>query len=509
MRVDSILVNGNIRTMDPQNQVVRWVAIDQGKIFSIGILDGDMPQTDCPIDLAGRTVLPGFIDSHTHGTLTGISLLSIDFRETKSLDEVFEKLNRKCKNTPEGILVTGTNLSAETLKEHRLPTRKELDAISTTHPIQLHHVTMHGCVLNSLAMELAGIDSNMRGVGVYDDGTCNGILSDDVVYVEASNRISSSIPASTIKSYITNFTESVLPKGVTTVHSLDAQDLPEEADVWQQLRGNHPVHVVNYVESMDVEWVRQLGYPRVGGCLCLDGSRIIKTMALYEPYNREKDRGVLYYDDETVYQFMSKAHARNMQFAMHAAGDRAIDQYLNAYARVVKEQGRKDLRHRIEHFSLPSQRAIEMAAEHQLALPMQPSFPQLWDDPANSAYGEIFGRDRADRMEPFHDICMAGGRICGGSDSPITPVDPLNGIHACVNETNPRRRLGVTEAIQLFTINGAWAAHEDKIKGTIEAGKLADLVILNSDPYDDPKNIRDISVEMTIVEGRLAYVASA
>jgi predicted amidohydrolase YtcJ len=92
MRVDSILVNGNIRTMDPQNQVVRWVAIDQGKIFSIGILDGDMPQTDCPIDLAGRTVLPGFIDSHTHGTLTGISLLSIDFRETKSLDEVFEKL---------------------------------------------------------------------------------------------------------------------------------------------------------------------------------------------------------------------------------------------------------------------------------------------------------------------------------------------------------------------------------------------------------------------------------
>jgi predicted amidohydrolase YtcJ len=132
--------------------------------------------------------------------------------------------------------VTGTNLSAETLKEHRLPTRKELDAISTIHPIQLHHVTMHGCVLNSLAMELAEVDSNMRGVGLYDDGTCNGILSDDVVYVEASNRISSSIPASTIKSYITNFTESVLPKGVTTVHSLDAQDLPEEADVWQQLR---------------------------------------------------------------------------------------------------------------------------------------------------------------------------------------------------------------------------------------------------------------------------------
>jgi predicted amidohydrolase YtcJ len=505
MKVDMILKNGNIRTMDQNLTVVRWVAINKGKIVSLGNLDGNQPESDCCVNLKGRTVLPGFIDSHTHGTLTGISLLSVDFRAASSLEEVFQMLNEKCQDTLDGEVVTGTNLSAETLKEHRLPTRKELDAISTSHLIQLHHVTMHGCVLNSLAMATAGVYSSMRGVELGEDGTPNGTLSDDTVYYEASSKISESVTASTIRAYITNFTASVLPHGVTTVHSLDAQDLPKEPEVWSQLQGEHPIHVINYVESMDVEWVRQLGYPRVGGCICLDGSRILRTMALNKPYRGMQDRGVLYYDDETVYQFMSKAHALDMQFAMHAAGDRAIDQYINAYARVVKEQGRKDLRHRIEHFSLPSQRAIEMAVEHQFALPMQPAFPQLWDDPEDSVYATIFGRNRAARMESFHDILLAGGRISGGSDSPITPVDPLNGIHACVNAPNSHRKLGITEAIKLFTINGAWAAHEENQKGTIEVGKLADLVVLGKDPYQEQKQINNIPVEMTIVEGKIAF----
>lgn len=508
MRVDSILMNGTIRTMDQAMQVMRWVALDQGKIVSLGTHDGNMPQTDCLIDLAGRTVLPGFIDSHTHGTLTGISLLSLDFREATSLEEVYEKLNEKCKETPAKDLVTGTNLSAETLRERRLPTRKELDLISKTHPIQLHHVTMHGCVLNSMAMALSGVDPGMRGVETDEDGLANGIISDDTAYLEACTQISASTPASTVEAYIKNYANSVLPQGVTTVHSLDAQDLPSEPELWNNLRRELPVHVINYVESLDVDWVRQLGYPRVGGCICLDGSRIMKTMALHQPYAGSQECGILYYDDETVYQFMSRAHALDMQFAMHAAGDRAIDQYLKAYERVIKEQGKKDLRHRIEHFSLPTKRAIELAAEYQIVLPMQPAFPQLWDEPGNSVYEGLFGRDRADLVEPLHDVLQAGAVVCGGSDSPITPVNPLNGIHACVNATNPRRKLGITDAIQLFTINGAWAAHEEKIKGTIEVGKLADLVVLDGDPYDAPEKIRDISVAMTIVEGKLAYVAS-
>jgi predicted amidohydrolase YtcJ len=506
MKVDSILMNGTVRTMDSTMQVMRWVAIHQGKIVSLGTHDGNMPQTDCLIDLAGRTVLPGFIDSHTHGTLTGISLLSVDLRESTSLEEVFEKLDEKCKETPEGDLVTGTNLSAETLKEHRLPTRKELDTISKTHPIQLHHVTMHGCVLNSMAMDLSGVTPGMRGVETDEDGQPNGTISDDTAYLEACTRISASTPPSTVESYIKQYANSVLSQGVTTMHSLDAQDLPSEPELWNSLRGTLPVHIINYVESLDVDWVRQLGYPRVGGCICLDGSRIMKTMALYQPYAGTQECGVLYYDDETVYRFMSRAHDLDMQFAMHAAGDRAIDQYLKAYKRVIKEQGHKDLRHRIEHFSLPTKRAIELAVEYQIVLPMQPAFPQLWDEPGNSVYEELFGRGRADRVEPLHDVLQAGGIICGGSDSPITPVNPLNGIHACVNTPNPHRNLSVTEAIQLFTINGAWAAHEEKIKGSIEVGKLADLVVLNADPYQSPTKIRDISVEMTIVAGRLAYM---
>jgi len=505
MKVDLILKNGNIRTMDLSQTVVRWVAIHKGKIVSLGDLDGNQPESDCCIDLNGRTVLPGFIDTHTHGSLTGISLSSIDVREDSSLEGIFEKIRARCQSTPTGGLVTVTNLAAENLKENRFPTRKELDKISSLHPIQIHHVTMHGCVLNSLAMEIAQVDSGMRGVETYDDGSPNGILSDDTVYFEASNRISASTPEATIESYITSFTSSVLPKGVTTVHSLDAQDLPGDTEVWHHLMGTHPVHVVNYVESLDVDHVRALGYPRVGGCICLDGSRIMRTMALNQPYEGSTESGALYYDDETIYRFMSRAHSLDMQFAMHAAGDRAIDQYLRIYQRVVKEQGRKNLRHRIEHFSLPSQQAIELAAEYQIALPMQPAFAKLWDVPANSVYEKLFGRQRADRVEPFREILAAGCTVCGGSDSPVTPIDPLGGIHALVNSPHPQRTLDITSAIKLFTINGAWAAHEETQKGTIEVGKLADLVVLSKDPYLEQSRIKDIPVEITIVEGKIAF----
>lgn len=506
MKADVILHNGNIRTMDSALRVARWVAIRDGRIAAVGDTEGNRPETDCIIDLNRHTVLPGFIDTHTHGILTGISLMSIDLRDACSIDEVLEKVSLVCKNTPEGEIVTGTNLSAEMLKENRLPTLRELDAASKAHPIQLHHVTMHGCVLNSLAMALAGVDTGMRGVETYEDGSANGIISDDTAYLEACSRISASTSPATVEAYIRSFADAVLSQGVTTAHSLDAQDLPSEPEIWNNIRDTLPVHVVNYVESLEVDWVRRLGYPRVGGCICLDGSRLMKTMALYQPYIGSAGNGVLYYDDETIYRFMSRAHELDMQFAMHAAGDRAIDQYFKAYERVVNEQGRKNLRHRIEHFSMPTERAIELAAHYELVLPMQPAFPQLWDVPGCSIYEGLFGKDRADLVEPFNDIIRKGGLVCGGSDSPVTLVNPLSGIHACVNDPNSHRTLSVTEAINLFTKNGAWAAHEEKEKGTIEAGKLADLVVLDRDPYKVPEKIKDIQVQMTIVAGKMAYM---
>jgi len=491
--------------MDHALNKYRWLAISDGKIAALGNRDDYPKEVHKVIDLKNRTVLPGFIDSHTHGSLTGLSLSSVDLREAASIDELLAMIKKKADHTGEGIAVIGTNMSAERLKENRLPTMLELDEASSRHPILIHHVTMHGCVMNSAAYKISQLNTEMDGVGTYEDGTPNGIISDDTAYYTGVGNLMKSLSEDTIKSYIRMFTDSLPAVGVTTVHTLDGQDLPMDAPVWHRMQGNHPVHVVNYLETLDVQKAKSMGYPRVGGCIALDGSRVMKTMALYEPYANSPGRGTLYYTDDTIYKFMSEAHANDMQLSLHVGGERAIDQFIFTLYRVEKEQGFKDLRHRPEHFSMPSDRAIELAVELRLALPMQPSFTALWDDPKDSLYVKNLGFERALRMEPFAEIINKGGIICGGSDSPITPVNPLAGIHQAVNDPNSFRTVGLTDAIKMFTVNGAWAAHEENMKGTLEVGKLADLVVLDKDPYACQGKINEIQIEMTFVEGKIVY----
>lgn len=508
MIFDTLFINGNILSMDHALNKYRWLAISNGKIAALGNHEDYPREVPNVIDLNNHTVLPGFIDSHTHGSLTGLSLASVDLREAASIDGLLTMVKEKAEHTEEGVAVIGTNVSAEKLKENRLPLRLELDKVSSRHPILIHHVTMHGCVMNSSAYDISQLNTKMDGVETYEDGTPNGIISDDSAYYTGVGNIMKSLSEDTIESYIKMFTDSLPVVGVTTVHTLDGQDLPMDAPVWHRTQGKHPIHVINYLETLDVGKAKSMGYPRVGGCIALDGSRVMKTMALNEPYENSPGRGTLYFTDDTIYRFMAEAHANDMQLSLHVGGERAIDQFLFNLYRVEKEQGFKDLRHRPEHFSMPSGKAIELAVELNLALPMQPGFTELWDDPKDSLYVKNLGPDRARRMEPFAEIIKKGGIICGGSDSPITPVNPLRGIHQAVNDPNSFRAVGLTDAVKMFTVNGAWAAHEENRKGTLGAGKLADLVVLDKDPYTCQSGICDIQIEMTMVEGNIVYERS-
>jgi predicted amidohydrolase YtcJ len=154
---------------------------------------------------------------------------------------------------------------------------------------------------------------------------------------------------------------------------------------------------------------------------------------------------------------------------------------------------------------MPADRHIEMAVELELALPMQPIFTKIWDTEKNSLYKQRFGKKRAENVEPLAKIVRAGGKICGSSDSPVTEIDPLAGIDACVNNPAESRRISLDEALKIFTINGAWAAHEEKERGSIEVGKAADMVVLDRSPYAAPEEISNLQVEMTFVEGKLLY----
>jgi hypothetical protein len=218
--------------------------------------------------------------------------------------------------------------------------------------------------------------------------------------------------------------------------------------------------------------------------------------------------GDLYIPEDKLDAFVLEAHTAGLQVGVHAIGDRAVDMAVGAYKKALEAVPRDDCRHRVEHFYVPTDWAIEQACALGLALPMQPAFSWSCDVQGASDYEHYWGKERADRAEPFPRLCALGLRVSGGSDSPITPIDPLLGIHSAVNNPNPIRRVGVDDALRMFTVHGAWAGREEHEKGTIAVGKLADLVVLAADPRTDTAAIKDIPVDMTVCAGRVTWSAA-
>jgi predicted amidohydrolase YtcJ len=510
MIFDLILIGANIITLNKKNLgnlsklCNGWIGIKDGKISAIE--NGtEYPDSSKVWDLKGASILPGFCDSHVHGTLTGNALSSVDLGIANSIPDVLDMLAEECRNNPDNDIIIASNFLAENMRENRYPRMNELDKISGSHKLIIYHQSLHGCILNSSAFAASGLQPAMTGVETINE-IPTGLVNDDVPYYTAVNNLMAKMDESLLKKFMKSCSDYAISKGITSIHSLNGGDFQVDMPGWILYEDTIPIHIVNYWETLDVETVKRYHQKQVGGCICLDGTRILRTMALNEPYSdMPNTRGVLYYKDDEIYNFISKAHSNDMQCAMHAAGERAIEQYITLLNKVVKEQGKKDLRHRIEHFSMPTKKHMEMAAEMQLALPMQPIFSAIWDDGEESIYKQRFGKERAERIEPIADIIKEGGIICGGSDSPVTPMNPLEGINACVNNPNPNRNISLTEALKIYTINGAWATREEHLRGTIEVGKIADLVILDTDPYEKLKSIKDISVIGTIINGNIEF----
>ena len=505
MKFDLLMYNGSIVTVDESNPRARWAGIKDGKIEAVGSNSPPLMQSIKNVDLDGATLLPGLIDSHVHGTLTGLALKSSDLSEAKSKKQVLEAVSRHQSRGGTGNMVTAVNLAMSTMSKNEIPSAKELDEISSTQIIILFDKSLHGMVLNSLGIQEAGLQSGMVGVEL-ENGHLTGTVTDDTSYYQGIRNLMKDSGEELLVGFQEAVCNEALKKGITSIHSLDGGDFVVDMPGWVINRKNLPINVVNYWETMDFEEVTKYGLSRIGGCICLDGTRALHTMALFEPYrDRPSTRGFLYYSDDVIYQFIKEAHEKDMQCALHATGERAIDQHINILKQVILEQGDKDLRHRIEHFSMPTEKHIEWAVEMNLALPMQPSFSMEWDEGAGSLYKTRFGKERASRVEPLSKIVRSGGKVCGGSDSPVTKLDSLYGIDACVNNPDPSRRIPLMEAIRSFTINNAWAAHEDDVRGSIEVGKVADLVLLDMDLEKTKKSVQEASTRATFVKGNLAY----
>lgn len=508
MKFDAVYYNGTIISMDREETKYDWIAVKDGKVAGLGYgaFNGEANKR---FDLEGNTVLPGLCDCHVHVMTAGTMLNSVMLQDCTCIEDVLSLLEERCLAEPGDGWVYGFNFLDQYIKENRYPTKFELDRISHGHKVIVFAASMHGNAYNSKVDEIAAVPAGFPGVEVDEKGEPIGVYTSDEATFYAQNNIWGSFSDDEIWKFVQDCADYAVTQGVTAIHGLFGQFVEGDRDVDIVLarKDQLPIDLTVFHQTWESGEAASRGLSRVGGCLTLDGAAFEHTMACFTPYaDKPELRGMLYHTDEEVYDFVSKAHARNMQCTMHAVGERAIDQLLYTYLRVFSEQGRKDIRHRLEHFCLPTDEQIEMAKELDLILSMQPSFSFFWDG-AGGEFANVVGRERADRMDPFNKLIEKGVTLLSGSDAPVAPIQPLTYLAHCVNGYNKVRNISVTEAIKMCTVNAAYANNEEKEKGSLEIGKTADMAVISKNPYQiaGTDEIFDMEVLATIKDGKIIY----
>jgi predicted amidohydrolase YtcJ len=516
---DMILYNANIYTIEPKNPKAQAIAIKDKKIAAVGtnaeILKHKTKKTKT-IDLKGKTVLPGFTDCHIHMSSYARTLEQVDLRNATSIKQLQQKLKQATTRKPSNVWIVARGFDHEKFAEKRLPTRFDLDEAVPNHPVLITRVCGHLSVANSKALDLAEINMHKEllksGKIVKDPktGMPNGVLLED-----AQDIVTDAIPNASEEELLRlygNACGNAVKNGLTGVHWLIGS--PGEIRVIEKLQkqGKLPirVYVVVPVEYFDelgrFELFTGFGDDRVRiGCVKIfaDGSLGACTAALRTSYNDNKTtKGILIYSRRKLENIVKKAHDVGFQIALHAIGDRAIETALGAFEAVLKESPRKNHRHRIEHASVLNAELMGRMRQLDVIASVQPHFvvSDFW-------IIKRLGKKRARWTYALKSLFKSGVNVCAGSDCPVEPINPLLGIWAAVaRKTFPEERLSIDGAIRMYTINAAFASFEETRKGSLEAGKLADLVVLSKDPHEiAPEKIRDIKVDMTIVDGEVVY----
>ncbi len=506
---DTVLFNGRIHTLEKSQPLVEAVAIRGGQIVFLGSSDEARRMADgsSQVDLEGRDAFPGFIDSHVHYWRSGLMDQMVDLRGVQSIGEIQQAVRKKAAQIEEGQLLMGRGWSDAVLEERRYPDRHELDVAAPAHIVYLMHLNGHSCALNTRALAWLRLDPNAPGVErEAETGEPAGPLREKIAF-SSQSKLMTLLTADVRRNCLSIVSRHAVEGGVTTVHCLEGGRISGDPDVEDFLahQDELPVSTVLYYQITDLERVQSLGLSRIGGCVLIDGSPAAHTGALYEPYtDNQETSGPEYFTQKDLNEWVLRCHNAGMQITVHATCERAIGQMLTAYENALRITPRSNHRHRIDHFYFPRQEQVWKAAQLGVAAGVQPYFAEIFHD----MYERRLGSERAQRTHPYRWFMDAGVAAGGGSDSFVTPVRPLWGIHAAVNHFCPEQRISAQQALNMFTRGSAYLGFEEHEAGTLKIGKRGDLVVLTEDILNvPPENIKNIQVEMTISKGRITYQA--
>jgi len=532
-----IVRGGHIVTMDLGGAVVSALAIRDGRILARGTdaeIAGCASARTKIVELHGQTVLPGLIDVHTHTMewAEGIlrDQLDVTYPKVRSIADIVAMVRERAGKTPKGQWISGAGWDDAKFAEHRYINRHDLDAVSADNPVYLDHVSGHLIAVNSAALKLAGItrDTPDPTGGVIEKdaaGEPTGVLKDTAM--DLTGKLLPPDPPDIHMRAAKLISERALALGLTTIHDIfissdeirGYQDA--EARGWLKLR----VQMSPRIGSIeDAEQLAKMGIHtgygddrlKFGAAkMFADGGMGARTIAIYPPpvAGEPQNFGVLRWKPEDMHKAHLIAASAGWQLETHAIGDRAIDEVLDSYAAVMKELNLTDARFRIVHAGISTPAIQKRLAELHVLVDGNPPFV-YWI----GSWFKKYGPERVRWSYPAKSYIENGVIEAAGSDVPVTPISPWWGIWAAVARKDlatgevlaPEERLTISEALRLYTYNGAYAGFEEKTKGTLEPGKLADFIIVDRDVLSAPTDeLKDVQVVKTFVGGEMVFERSA
>ena len=521
-----VITNAHIWTGNSIQPYADAIAVNKDTIIfvgdSVGIKKFISNSTQI-IDAQGATVTPGFIDAHVHFIDGGSNLASVQLRDANTKILFLQRIKDFANTIPAGDWILGGDWD-QTLWGGEMPDRSWLDSITPNNPVFINRLDGHMVVANSLALKAANINAatkDITGGEIARDnkGNPTGILKDnaqDLVY-----KVIPTSPDAVLDKALDAAMNYVASKGVTSVHSMGTWS---DVATYKRAQKSNRLKTRIYANVPLRTWqqlrdeVAKNGYGdawlHIGGLKgFVDGALGSHTAMMMQPLlDKPNLKGLYITPLDSLYYFTSQADKAGLQVMVHAIGDEAIHQQLNIYERVEKENGTRDRRFRIEHAQHIAPSDISRFASLNVIASMQPY--QIIDD---GRWAEkLLGHKRSETTYAIRSLVDTKSIIAGGSDWPVSPPTPLEGIYGAVTRRTldekqpngwiPEQKISVEEALRCYTYNAAFAEFEETYKGTLQVGKLADIVILDADIFKiAPEKIRDMHVVKTIVGGKIIY----
>jgi predicted amidohydrolase YtcJ len=524
-----LYINGHVMTGEVGQRPVSAVAVNEGRIVAVGdeveVRAWSSPSTEV-IDLKGRTMAPGFYDAHCHPMGVGFALQEVNAATppNRTVSDIVNRFSERVRTTAAGEWIIASGYDDARLAENRHPTRHDLDPISPDNPVVVMRACHHIAAVNSKALALAGITRNTpdpEGGTIDRDehGEPTGVIREAAL---SKGRAAIAEPTTEmIQDALRLAGQQYLSMGVTSVAEAGIRRA-EEFHAYQGLSERGELPVRTYLMMMideTLEPLAQLGIRtgfgdarlRIGPAkIFLDGSIGGRTARMSQPYEDQDDNlGLWMQDPQLMKNKLKAAHKAGFQCCAHAIGDAAIELLIESFEEALREDPRPNSRHRIEHSSILRPDLIDRIQKIG-AIPV-PGTSFLYA--FKNAYIQNLGMDRIRYAYAMRTFFERGIVAPASTDAPVVSTSAMIGIQTMVTRRSeegdviwPEERISLEQAVRAYTWNGAYASFEEGIKGTIEPGKLADLVVLETDLSDvKPEELGTVQVDMTIREGEIVY----